>query len=366
MTTATTLILIMAANTSYADFPRLCALIAGDGFLPRQLTWRGHRLVFAWGIVVLAALAALLVIVFEGDTHLLIPLYAIGVFLSFTLSQAGMVRHWHRVSKLEPGAIIETHGSTLEHDPHWRRKQVINAIGCVMTAVVTMVFAITKFSEGAWVVVILIPMLIFGFFRIHQHYQQVAQALSLHGRTLEMRTHPLETILLVNDVHQGTLQMISFAESLGKPWVGVHVAQRPEKTARVLEKWQTYVGDRGPLHVLPSPYRSLTAPIVKLVQEIKREHPDAFVNIILAQLVTRSRWSQWLHRNSGPMFKAAFQQFRNVVVTDVHYRIGDALAVLPVELHQPIESIEPAPSAEPIAPVLPVESQVNEQHEATQ
>lgn len=332
MTAATTLILIMAANTSYADFPRLCALIAGDGYLPRHLTWRGHRLVFSWGIFVLAGLASLLIVIFQGDTHLLIPLYAIGVFLSFTLSQAGMVRHWQRTSAIKPGEKQETHGSALEYDPQWRRKQVINAIGCLMTAIVTCVFAITKFSEGAWIVVILIPLLIYGFFRIHRHYQLVAKALSLQGRPIDVRTHPLETILLVNDVHQGTLQMISFAESIGKPWVGIHVAQRPEKTARVVEKWQKYVGDRGHLYVLPSPYRSLTGPMMKLVREVKREHPDAFVNIIIAQLVTRSRWSQWLHRNSGPLFKATFQRVQGVVVTDVHYSIGDALAATPQDV----------------------------------
>jgi hypothetical protein len=164
---------------------------------------------------------------------------------------------------------------------------------------------------------------VLGFFRIHHHYQKVKNALSLQARPIDVRTHPVETIVLVNDIHQGTMQMISFAESLGKPWVAVHVAVRPEKTARVLEKWNTYLGDHGTLYVLPSPYRSLTGPIVRLVKEVKREHPDAFVNIILAQLVTTSIWGQVLHRNSGPLFKFAFQQMQGVAVTDVHYRIAN-------------------------------------------
>ena len=324
MTAATTAILILAANTSYADFPRLCALVAGDGFLPRQLTYRGQRLVFSWGIVALAGLASLLIVVFEGDTHLLIPLYAIGVFLSFTMSQAGMVVRWHRISRLKPGEELHTGKSTLHHDRHWRPKQLINALGCILTATVTVVFAITKFSHGAWIVVIVIPLLVLGFYRIHRHYQRVKQALSLQARPIDLRTHPVETIVLVNDIHQGTMQMISFAESLGKPWVAVHVAVRPEKTARVLQKWNTYLGGHGMLYVLPSPYRSLTAPIVRLVRDVKREHPDAFVNIILSQLVTTSIWGQILHRNSGPLFKFAFQQMQGVVVTDVHYRVSDA------------------------------------------
>ena len=323
MTAATTAILIMAANTSFADFPRLCALHAGNGFLPRQLTYRGHRLVFSWGIVTLAGLAALLIVLFEGDTHLLIPLYAIGVFLSFTMSQAGMVVRWHKISKLQPGEEIRTEGSMLSYDRHWRVKQIVNALGCALTGVVMVVFAVTKFSQGAWIVVILIPLLVLGFFRIHHHYQHVKNALSLQARPIDVRTHPIETIVLVNDVHQGTLQMISFAESLGKPWVAVHVAVRPEKTARVLEKWERYLGDHGTLYVLPSPYRSLTGPIVRLVKDVKREHPDAFVNIIMAQLVTESPWGQLLHRNSGPQFKFAFQRMQGVAVTDVHYRVGE-------------------------------------------
>jgi amino acid transporter len=320
---ATTAILIMAANTSFADFPRLCALHAGDGFLPRQLTYRGHRLVFSWGIVTLAGLAALLIVIFTGSTSMLIPLYAIGVFLSFTMSQAGMVVRWQKIGKLKPGEEMRTEGSTLHYDRHWRLKQALNALGCVLTGVVMLVFAVTKFSQGAWIVVVLIPLLVLGFFRIHHHYQKVKQALSLQSRPIDVRTHAIETIVLVNDVHQGTMQMISFAESLGKPWVAVHVAVRPEKTARVLEKWNTYLGDHGHLYVLPSPYRSLTGPIVRLVKEVKREHPDAFVNIIMAQLVTRSFFSQLLHRNSGPLFKFACQQMQGVAVTDVHYRVAD-------------------------------------------
>jgi hypothetical protein len=320
---ATTAILIMAANTSFADFPRLCALHAGDGFLPRQLTYRGHRLVFSWGIVTLASLAIILIVMFSGSTSQLIPLYAIGVFLSFTMSQAGMVVRWNKISKLQPGEEVQTEGSVLRGDRHWRLKQALNAVGCVLTAIVMVVFAVTKFSQGAWIVVILIPLLVLGFFRIHHHYRQVKQALSLQARPIDVRTHPVETIVLVNDVHQGTLQMVSFAESLGKPWVAVHVAVRPEKTARVLEKWNRYLGDHGPLYVIPSPYRSLTGPIVRLVKDVKCEHPDAFVNIIMAQLVTTSIWGQLLHRNSGPMFKFAFQHLQGVAVTDVHYRIAD-------------------------------------------
>ena len=177
----TALILLMAGNTSYADFPRLAALIAGDGFLPRQLTFRGGRLVFSWGIVVLAALAIVLVIVADARTTALIPLYAIGVFLSFTISQTGMVVHLRHIGKLKPGEVVQGLETNLEYDAHWRTKIVISAVGAFFTFIVMLVFAITKFASGAWFVVLLIPFLVMIFFRIHRHYKEVAHALSTSG-----------------------------------------------------------------------------------------------------------------------------------------------------------------------------------------
>ena len=174
----TALILLMAANTSYADFPRLAALAAGDGFLPRQLTYRGSRLVFSWGIVLLAVAASMLVILTDARVASLIPLYAVGVFLSFTLSQAGMVVRQRRVSRLQPGESVPGTDTTLEYDPHWHRHMIISTIGAVCTGIVMLVFAITKFTSGAWFIVILIPALVFVFFRIHGHYQWVARSLS--------------------------------------------------------------------------------------------------------------------------------------------------------------------------------------------
>ena len=180
---ATTLILIMAANTSFADFPRLAALAAADGFLPRQMTYRGSRLVFSSGITVLAGLAILLLALLQANTTRLIPLYAIGVFLSFTLSQSGMVLRWRRVSKLSPGETGHSrHGTPLEYDRDWRTKLLVNGFGAVMTFVVMLVFTVTKFRDGAWLVVILIPALVLIFSGIHRHYQRVASQLRLTGQ----------------------------------------------------------------------------------------------------------------------------------------------------------------------------------------
>ncbi|MGH2524577.1 MAG: APC family permease, partial [Anaerolineales bacterium] len=169
----TTLILIMAANTSFADFPRLGALHAGDGFLPRQLTYRGSRLVYSYGIVALAVFASLLIIVFRAQVTALIPLYAIGVFLSFTLSQTGMAVRWLRSSRLKPGEEIVQQGGIVRYDPKWQFKLLINGLGATVTAIVMVVFAIAKFTQGAWVIVLLIPTLVMIFFRIHHHYKDV-------------------------------------------------------------------------------------------------------------------------------------------------------------------------------------------------
>jgi amino acid transporter len=230
---ATTVILIMAANTSYADFPRLGALHAADGFLPKQLTYRGRRLVFSWGIVILAGVASLLILLFQADTTRLIPLYAIGVFLSFTLSQSGMVVRWQKVGKMQPGEEIEVHGSTMRFDPQWRPKQAVNALGAVMTFVVMIVFAIAKFAEGAWIVVILVPTLVIIFFRIHHHYKHVGAVLSQGSLFPNIREHPVRTLVLVDDVHAGTIHSVNFAKSLGAPWTAIHVAIDPDKARRV-------------------------------------------------------------------------------------------------------------------------------------
>ncbi|GAC1642742.1 MAG: APC family permease [Herpetosiphon sp.] len=319
MTAATTLVLIMAANTSFADFPRLCALHAGDGFLPRQLTIRGSRLVFSWGILALAIFASTLIVIFNGDVSRLIPLYAIGVFLSFTLSQVGMVVRWRKISRMQPGERIEASGTVLNYDRWWWAKQFINGLGAVLSLIVMLVFAASKFTEGAWVTVILIPLLVWGFFRIHHHYRDTARSLSLENvRTPDLCGHAIETILLVDNVHQGTIQQVRFAESLNRPWIALHIATDPEKAERTCRRWQQFMDGRGELHVVESPYRNLVGPVQQVIHEIQENNPGTFVNVVLGQLITTSWWSQLLHQNTGPIFKVALQRMHNVAVTDVH------------------------------------------------
>jgi len=316
----TALILLMAANTSYADFPRLAALQAADGFLPRQLTYRGGRLVFSWGIMTLALAASLLVIIMRASTTALIPLYAIGVFLSFTLSQSGMVIHYRKVGKLQPGEIVKGHDSEMEYDPKWRLHMLISAIGATLTFIVMLIFAITKFMSGAWVVIIIIPTLVFIFSRIHRHYKDVAQALSLENAHFQIKTDKVVTLLLVDGVHMGTLQMVNFAKSLGSPWKALHVGVNPEKARITQEKWDEYIGDDN-LIVLQSPYRHLMAPIREYVMNILREQPDAIVHIVMGHLAMDSVLTQALHQNTSLILNLGLTGLERVVVTIVPLQI---------------------------------------------
>lgn len=316
----TALILLMAANTSYADFPRLAALHAGDGFLPRQLTYRGSRLVFSWGITGLALFASGLVLVTNASVTKLIPLYAIGVFLSFTMSQTGMVVRLWKNGKLKPGETIQGRETTMSYNPHWRYQMIISGTGAVITAMVMIIFAVTKFAQGAWFVILLIPSLVFIFFRIHYHYKDVARALSLEGRPVDVEPRPVQTIILVDDVHAETARLVNFAKSLQRPWHAVHVALNPDKVELVKEKWNTRIKE-GELVIIPSPYRLLADPIREYIEKLQAEQPGSFVHIIMGHLAMDTYWEQMLHQNTAVVFNLALRTMDNVAVTNVPYQI---------------------------------------------
>lgn len=317
----TALILLMAANTSYADFPRLAALQAGDGFLPRQMALRGSRLVFSVGIIALGLLSGLLVVFFQAQTSALIPLYAIGVFLSFTLSQTGMVVRFWKMGKLKPGEVIKSDVITLEHARHWRASMVLSGLGALVTGIVMMVFAVTKFSTGAWFIIVLIPTLVFAFFRIHYHYRDVAQLLSTSKIRLNRKhRHLVSSILLVDDVHAGTLRLVDYAKSLGVRWRAIHIAINPSKTDAVRKKWEERCGE-GELQIIESPYRLLIDPIRDEVEKELAEIPDGYVNVIMGHLVMDTLWEQALHQNSAYIFNLGLQDLDRVVVTTVPYQI---------------------------------------------
>ena len=318
---ATAVILIMAANTSFADFPRLSALHAGDGFLPRQLTYRGSRLVYSRGIVTLALLASLLIIGFNASVTRLIPLYAIGVFLSFTLSQAGMARRWWKSGHLAPDEEIVEPGSTIRYESGWRQKMVINGFGSICTAIVMVVFAATKFSDGAWIILFLVPALVFVFFRIHHHYKNLAAHLSLENKGVPQRISRNRVILPISGVHQGTLAALNYARSLSHDVTAVHVSVDPEDAENVRLKWEKW-GEGTRLVILDSPYRQLVEPLLEYIEELSKiRQPGELITIVVPQFVPQHWYHNLLHTQAAFWLRLALLFKRGIVITDVPYLI---------------------------------------------
>ena len=299
---STTLILVLAANTSFADFPRLNSLLARDRYAPRQFRTLGDRLVFSNGILILAGLAAALIIVFGGDTHALIPLYAVGVFISFTLSQAGMVRHW-----LTDGGA------------GWRWRLGVNGVGALVTGAVTVVIAVTKFTHGAWIVVLLIPLLVLGFRAIYRHYDTVAHELSLEHLVEEPPVNNT-VLVLVGDLHMGVVKALRYAQSLSPSPKAVYVELDPSATARLEERWSK--GGCGvPLVVLASPYRSMLRPLLDYIARIRERDANSVVTIVIPEFVPRRWWQHLLHNQTALLVKGALLFRRGVVVVDVPFHL---------------------------------------------
>ncbi len=319
---ATTVILLMAANTAFADFPRLSALAAGDGFLPRQLTFRGSRLVYSNGIITLSVIASILIVIFKASVTLLIPLYAIGVFLSFTLSQTGMAKRWWKIGHLKEGEEVVEPGSTLRYDKSWRFKMFVNGFGAVCTAVVMVVFAVTKFSEGAWVILILIPFMVAIFFTIHRHYKDLASRLSLDKFSgLPARQTRHRVILPVSGVHQGALEALHYARLLSDDVTAVHVSIDLDETERVKKKWKSW-GDGTRLIILDSPFRLFIEPLLEYLEDIiEHRQPNETITIVVPQFMPSKRWHYALHMRTAEVLRQELLSKHGVVVTDVPYHV---------------------------------------------
>jgi amino acid transporter len=319
---ATTVILIMAANTAFADFPRLSALAAADGFLPRQLTFRGSRLVYSNGIITLSIIASILIIIFKASVTLLIPLYAIGVFLSFTLSQTGMARRWWKIGHLKQGQEIVEQGSTLKYEPGWKYKMLINGLGAFCTAIVMVIFAATKFRDGAWVVLIIIPFLVKIFFTIHYHYQDLASNLSLDKFSgLPARQTRHRVILPVSAIHQGVLVALRYAKLLSDDVTVVHVSLDPAETEKVQKRWKRW-GEGTRLVILDSPYRLFIEPLLAYIEDIiESGQPNETMTIIVPQFIPSKRWHYALHLRTADVLRQELLSKPGVVVTDIPYHV---------------------------------------------
>jgi amino acid transporter len=303
---ATFALLVLAANTAFADFPRLSSIMARDGYMPRQFAARGDRLAFSNGIIALAVVAALLVWVFAGDTNALIPLYAIGVFICFTLSQAGMVARWWK-----------------RRGPAWQRRAALNGIGAVATAAVAIVQVVTKFTTGAWIVVLIIPLIIVLLKKVHGHYEDFAREVEYSGHTPLMFLHHT-VVVPVNGITKPTAGALVYATTLSEDVRAVHVEVDADAASRLRAAWSAW--DIGvELVVLDSPYRSVIRPTVRYVQALLERGDADLVTVVVAEVVPRRWWEHVLHNKTALFIRTAFLFQKNVVVTAVPYLMGNGL-----------------------------------------
>jgi amino acid transporter len=299
---ATMLILVLAANTAYADFPRLSSIIARDGFLPRQFMTQGDRLAFSNGITALSVFAGLLLVIFQGDTHALMPLYMIGVFVSFTLSQFGMVIRWRTL-----------------RTPGWRASATINGIGAIVTGIVLLVVAVTKAHEGAWIIILLIPIQVVLFRITHSHYEAVRKQLALGAWKPSVKQR--NTVLVpISGIHRAVLQAVDYARTLSPDVRAVYIDVDPLGTDKLRHEWATWAPDT-PLVVLSSPYRSLLEPLLEYIEQIAQEAPHAYVTVVLPEFVPAKWWHHIFHNQRALLIKGALLFKPNTVVTSVPFHL---------------------------------------------
>ena len=299
----TTLILVLAANTAYADFPRLASIVSRDRYLPRQFMNQGDRLAFSNGIVVLSVFAAILIVAFRGDTQSLLPLYMIGVFLSFTLSQAGMVIHWRKT-----------------REPGWKTSALINGFGAVVTGIVLLIVAVTKTVEGAWIVLLLIPLIVAVFKMTYRHYDHVASELTLKGYETQARVN--NTVLIpIGGLQRAVVEALRYAETLSTDVRAIYVDVNPAQTEQLRRDWDAW-GGRVTLVVLPSPFRSLMEPLLEYIEQAAAANANDYVTVILPEFVPARWWQHLLHNQTSLLIKGALLFRPNIVVTSVPFHLS--------------------------------------------
>lgn len=300
---STMLILFLAANSAYNGFPRLASLLAKDGYMPHQMAVMGDRLVFSNGIIFLGVFSCLLIVLFEGNTHALIPLYAVGVFLSFTLSQAGMVKRW-----------------LVKKGPHWRKKLVINGIGAIATGIATLIIGSTKFTHGAWIVVALLPVIVLWFRSVHAHYQAVEEQISLARDHRPPQPRKNTVIVPISGVNRAVIRALDYARSRATDIRAVLVDVDPEQTAKIEIQWAQW-GCGVQLVVLPSPYRSVLATLLDYIEELLEKDPNGWVTVVIPEILPAKWWQNILHNQRALMLKGALLFKERVILTDVPFHL---------------------------------------------
>jgi len=299
----TMMLLVLAANSAFAGFPYLSSILARDGYMPHQMATFGDRLVFSNGIIILGFFACLLLVIFQGDTHALIPLYAIGVFVSFTLSQAGMVRRW-----------------LIKKGLHWQHKLIVNGIGAVTTGIATTIIAVTKFMQGAWIVFLLVAALIVMFRAIRSHYKAVAEQVQLSRDARPPRPRRNLVLIPIGAVNKAVVRAVDYARSRGGEVRAVLIDVDKEETALVEIKWAQW-GCGVPLIVLPSPYRSILGALLEYVEENLEKDPDCWITVVLPEILPARWWQNILHNQRALLLKGALLFKDRVVLTDVPFHL---------------------------------------------
>ncbi len=322
----TMMILILAANTGYQDFPRLSSFVAKDGFMPRWLQHRGDRLVYSYGIVALAVVASLLIVIFQADEIAMLPLYALGVMLSFTLSQSGMVKLMVKVGQLKPGETAHTGITTIHFERTWWAKRLLNGLGAVVTAVVLIVLIVTKFTEGAWVIVLAIPLLVYNFRAVKKHYAYVADSLSTRDLKLPQVTRPVADVLIipVADIHRGTLYALQFAKAFSQDVRAVCVVTSPDEHERIQRRWNRFpeITDNVQLVCIDYEYRDILSPLVEYIEKVNdKEFPDQVITVVIPEFVPESFTGNLLHNQTANFLRIRLRNLQDVVVIDVPYHL---------------------------------------------
>ena len=319
----TTFILILAANTSFAGFPRLSAKLASDGFMPRQLNYRGSRLVYSYGIVALGLASSLLIILFQASVTRLIPLYAIGVFLCFTLAQIGMARRWRRIGQQNDEGIASNPAPSLNYDSKWLLKMIMNSFGALCTAVVMIVFVVTKFVDGAWMILVATPIFVSALLWVNRHYSNVAKNLSVenYGEPPPYNVRH-RVIIPISNVNQGTLTALRYARILSEDITAVHISLDPEDTEKVRMRWERW-GRGNRLVIVDSPYRLFLEPLLDYINEILASRQlNETITIVVPHFVSENKLHNMLHMQTAEMLRRELLTTPGVVITEVPYQLA--------------------------------------------
>lgn len=322
----TMMILILAANTGYQDFPRLSSFLAKDGFLPRWMTNRGDRLVYNYGIVTLAIIASVVVIIFHADEIAMLPLYALGVMLSFTLSQSGMFHLMGRIAHLKPGEKLKTDVTEVHYEKGTSWKRLLNGFGAVVTGIVLIILIATKFMEGAWIVVVAIPLVVFMFVSIRRHYGAVAEALTTSDFTLD-KMHDVANMVIVPiaDVHRGTIRALTYAKRISTQVRAVYIATNEESKQRLIDRWAKFptVTEGVELICLDYSYRDILTPLEEYVIKVNDdEFPGEIVTVVIPEFVSASLPAQILHNQTANLLRMRLRHQEDVVIIDVPYQVN--------------------------------------------